>query len=144
MASVTNDTLVLLHVWESVTAVSTHLWTRRIGSVQVGRPCPFASGAAGAARIVPQPLLRREDHDPSTVHIFPVNAFLFTLKSKHSSASTSSRKTRKRAIVSALPVSTEFINKDGGGSLSKQYCAIWASNPFISNCHKCGAPLPLG
>lgn len=49
VASVTNDTLVLLCVWESVGAFFTHLWTRRIGASGPSMSfCTFSQAAFAA------------------------------------------------------------------------------------------------
>lgn len=51
-----------------------------------------------------------------------------------------------RTIVFTPPALHQVCKqrRNGGGSLSKQHCATSASNAFITNCHKCGAPLTLG
>lgn len=68
----------------------------------------------------------------------PINRFYFPLSTLSCSHKSQSAALHRRTVVFALLVSTEFVNK--GGSLPKQYFAIWASKSFISNCHKCVGP----
>lgn len=98
-----------------------HVWTRRIAGVQGGRRRPFASRAAGPACVWPQPLLGREDHDPSNAFISPANAFSRDTKvAAHSSIDgkviTADLQLENQAdalLFSRRPLSTKSVNKDG-------------------------------
>lgn len=85
-------------------------------------PLPsFCIKSSWAACVWPQPLLGREDHDPSNVFIFPVNAFLqHTKVAAHSSidgkvitADLQSENQANTLLFSRRPLSTKSVNKDG-------------------------------
>lgn len=141
VASVTNDTLALLCVWESVTGVFTHLWARRVNVVQVGCRCPSALRATGALAAASTEAGKSRLIKGCFLFCF----FYINVKRKSPSAVLHRWQSHRRWLAvkklckfSRWPPSTKFENKEGGGSLPKQYCVIWASNSSISNCHRVG------